>query len=235
MAAVVVSDSLPMLAQCLCQSIVTRSPTCRPRTVPMSVYHHNREPLGNRLSESPRRLPLRSWRVRRSRNHRPGLELLECRLVLSPTIFTVNSTGSGASGSGQSGTLPYVISQANVNANTAGSEIEFDSSVFSSPQTITLGATLVLSETAGPEVIDGPGAGLVTVSGGGMVSVFEINNGVTATLSGLTISDEARATAAGGGLYQTTGATTLTDCTISEAVTPPRAMAAAWKTMARPH
>ena len=37
----------------------------------------------------------------------------------------------------------------------------------SSPQTITLGATLVLSETAGPEMIDGPGAGLVTVSGGG--------------------------------------------------------------------
>ncbi len=180
----------------------------------MSVYHHNREPLGNRLSESPRRHPFRSWRVRRSTNHRPGLELLECRLVLSPTIFTVNSTGSGASGSGQSGTLPYVISQANVNANTAGSEIEFDSTVFSSPQMITLGATLVLSETAGPEVIDGPGSGLVTVSGGGMVSVFEINNGVTATLSGLTISDGRAAAGDGGGL-QNYGTTTLTDCTIS--------------------
>ena len=105
-------------------------------------------------------------------------------MVLSPTIFTVNSTGSGTSGSGTSGTLPYVISQANTNTNTDGSEIEFDPSVFSSPQTITLGATLVLSETTGPEVIDGPGAGLVTVSGGGTVGVFEVDSGVTATLSG---------------------------------------------------
>ncbi len=123
-------------------------------------------------------------------SHRPRLELLEPRVVLSPTIFTVDSTGNGTSGSGTSGTLPYVISQANANTNTDGSEIEFDSSVFnsSSPQTITLGATLVLSETAGPEVIDGPGAGLVTVSGGGTVQVFEVESGVTATLSGLTIS-----------------------------------------------
>jgi hypothetical protein len=49
--------------------------------------------------------------------------LLETRVVLSPTIFTVDSTGSGTSGSGTSGTLPYVISQANANANTDGSEI----------------------------------------------------------------------------------------------------------------
>ena len=127
----------------------------------MSVYHHDREPHGNRLSESPRRTPRRRSRERRATCHRPRLELLESRVVLSPTIFTVDSTGSGTSGSGTSGTLPYVISQANANPNTDGSEIEFDPSVFtsSSPQTITLGATLVLSETTGPEVIDGPGAG----------------------------------------------------------------------------
>ena len=111
-------------------------------------------------------------------------------MVLSPTIFTVDSMGSGTSGSGTSGTLPYVISQANANTNTDGSEIEFDPSVFTSsaPQTITLGATLVLSETAGPEVIDGPGAGIVTVSGSDASRVFLVDNGVTASISGLTIS-----------------------------------------------
>ena len=82
-----------------------------------------------------------------------------------------------------------------------------------SQQTITLGATLVLSETAGPEVIDGPGAGLVTVSGGGAVSVFEVDSGVTASLSGLTISGGSTA-GNGGGLYNY-GTTTLTNCTVS--------------------
>ncbi len=92
------------------------------------------------------------------------------------SVYTVNSTSGAISGSGTSGTLPYVMFLANANANpgTDGAEIQFDSSVFSSPQTITLGATLVLSEKFGPEVIDGPGAGLVTVSGGGTVGVFQI-------------------------------------------------------------
>src|SRR5262249_13209087 len=114
--------------------------------------------------------------------HRPVLELLEPRVVLSATIYTVNSTGGGLSGSGTSGTLPYVISQANSDPNNDGVEIEFDSSVFSSPRTITIAATLSLSDDYGPELIDGPGAGLVTVSGGNAVSVFQVSGGVTASL-----------------------------------------------------
>jgi predicted outer membrane repeat protein len=140
--------------------------------------------------------------------------VLERRAVLSPTIFTVDSTGNSTSGSGTSGTLPYVISQANANGNADGSEIEFDSSVFnsSSPQTITLGATLVLSETAGPEVIDGPGAALVTISGGGTVGVIQVDSGVTAMLSGLSISG-GRTTGDGGGL-ENFGTATVSGCTI---------------------
>ena len=180
----------------------------------MSVYDHDRQPLGNRLSDSPRRTARRPRRGLRATAHRPRLELLESRVVLSPTIFTVDSTGSGTSGSGMSGTLPYVISQADSNSNADGSEIEFDSSVFSSQQTITLGATLVLSETVGPEMIDGPGSGLVTISGGGAVSVFEVSNGVTASLSGLTISDGSTA-GNGGGLYNDGGTITLTNVTVS--------------------
>ncbi len=117
------------------------------------------------------------------------------------SVYTVNSPGGAISGSGTSGTLPYVVFLANANANPGGNgaEIRFDSSVFASPQTITLGATLVLSQTIGPEVIDGPGAGLVTVSGGGTVGVFQIDSGVTATLSGVTITD-GFTTGDGGGI-----------------------------------
>ena len=129
----------------------------------------------------------RSWLRRRRRlPHRPGLEALEPRVVLSPTIYTVNSTGNGTGGSGTSGTLPYVISQANADSNPDGSEISFDPTVFSTPQTIDLDATLVLSETSGPEVIDGSQA--VTISGQDAGTVFQVQSGVTATISGPTIT-----------------------------------------------
>jgi hypothetical protein len=138
------------------------------------------------------------------------MEALESRLLLSgsPTIFTVNSTGNGTTGTGDSGTLPYVIGLANANTNTAGSEIQFDPTVFATPQTITLASTLVLSETAGPEMIDGLGASIVTVSGGGAVEVFSVTSGVTAFLSGLTISGGSATQ--GGGILDDGGRVTLT-------------------------
>ena len=81
------------------------------------------------------------WRMRTRRVRRlVMLDGLENRLLFSggPTVYTVNSTGNATSGSGDSGTLPYVIGQADLNTNTAGSEIEFDTTIFGSPQTITL-------------------------------------------------------------------------------------------------
>ncbi len=67
-------------------------------------------------------------------------------------------TGSGSSGTGTSGTLPYVIGQADLNPNLAGSVIQFAPTVFSAsnPQTITLTSTLELGGPSGPMVIDGP-------------------------------------------------------------------------------
>jgi predicted outer membrane repeat protein len=140
--------------------------------------------------------------------------LLESRVVLSPTIFTVDSPGSGTSGSGTSGTLPYIISLANANTSTDGSEIEFDPSVFtsSSPQTITLGATLVLSEAAGPEVIDGPGAGLVAISGNNTSVPFSIAADTVASISGLSIIDGNGTY--GGGLFNE-GTLTITNTTFT--------------------
>ncbi len=60
--------------------------------------------------------------------------------------------------------------------------------MFSTPQTITLtGSQLELSNTSGTQTITGPAAG-VTVSGGGLSRVFQVDAGVTASISGLTIT-----------------------------------------------
>ena len=155
-------------------------------------------------------------RCRASRGRRSWLpESLEGRVLLSgnPTVYTVDLTSANGSGTGSSGDLVYVIGQANSNSNTAGSLIEFDRSVFSSPKTISLTGTLTLSETAGPEVIEGPGANLVTISGGGSVQVVTVNSGVTATISALTISGGS-ASASGGGIINN-GTLTLADSTIA--------------------
>src|SRR5262245_49348916 len=85
-------------------------------------------------------------------------EGLEDRVVLSPTLYTVNAVTDTGAGTGTTGDLRYVIGRANGDPNPDGSLIRFDPTAFSSPQTITLSSTLELSGTAGPEVIDGPGA-----------------------------------------------------------------------------
>ncbi len=151
---------------------------------------------------------------RRPRCPSLGLETLEGRILLSgnPTIYTVNSVGNSDAGSGTSGTLPYVIGQANADANPAGSLIEFDPTVFAAPQTITLAGTLELTEAAGPEVINGPGASLVTVSGNNAVEVFNVGSGVTATLSSLTVSG---GSATNGGGIDNLGTLMLSDNVIN--------------------
>ncbi len=131
----------------------------------------------------------------------------------SATIYTVNSTGnSPTDGSGTSGTLPYLIAQANANTSPAGSEITFDPTVFGTPQTIELADTLVLSETAGPEVVDAAGVSTVTISGGNSVGVIEVDAGTTADVTLLTISD---GLATQGGGIDNGGTLTLVDVTLS--------------------
>jgi hypothetical protein len=170
--------------------------------------------------------------IRRARQHALArrnrrlwaLEGLEGRVLLSgnPTYYTVNLTGDTGASSGTdayptagtpSGDLLWAISQANANTNSAGSVIEFDPTVFASPQMITLSSTLVLSDSAGPEVIEGPGAGVV-ISGNHAVEVFAVNGGVTATLAGLTISGGSAGYFGGG--INNGGALTVTGSNITE-------------------
>ena len=128
------------------------------------------------------------------------------------TYYTVTDTSASAI---DTGSLSYAIAQANANANTHGSVIEFDPTVFATQQTIGLASTLQLGETAGPEVIVGPSAGVV-ISGdnsGSSVGVFNVTKASTnATLIGLTISGGSATF--GGGLYNS-GTATLYDVTVS--------------------
>ena len=83
-----------------------------------------------------------------------------------------------------------------------------------SGQTIILtGGQLELNNTGGTQLITGPAAG-VTVSGGGLNRVFEVDQSVTASLSGLTITGGGGTSDRGGGLLNL-GTVTLTNCTIS--------------------
>ena len=96
---------------------------------------------------------------------------------------------------------------------SGNSSITFDKKVFTTPQTITLtGGQLELSNTSETETITGPKAG-VTVNGGGLSRVFQVDGLVTASLSGLTITG-GKSASYGGGVYNY-GSLTLTNCTVS--------------------
>jgi hypothetical protein len=122
----------------------------------------------------------------------PTVLALEDRRLMS--TFTVTSTLDN----GTVGTLRWAVGQAN---SAGGAEtIAFDKTVFKTQQTIILtGTELELSDTSGTETITGPKAG-VTVSGGGLSRVFQVDGGVTASMSALTITGGNDVNVFGGGI-----------------------------------
>lgn len=75
------------------------------------------------------------------------------------------------------------------NSTPGAATVTFDSTVFATPQTITLASTLALSDTM---TLAGPGANLLTVSGNKAVRVMTIDtptSGQKITVSGLTIAN----------------------------------------------
>jgi hypothetical protein len=122
-------------------------------------------------------------------------------VLLSITVLNTNDSGGGS------------LRQAIIDANTtAGADtIVFDSTVFNTPRTITLtSGELGISDDL---AVQGPGANLLSVSGNQASRVFQIGAGVTASISGLTITGGSTVDF-GGGLFNG-GAMTLTDCTVS--------------------
>src|SRR5262249_43826190 len=138
-----------------------------------------------------------------------------------PTLYTVdrftdhNPPPATGEGSGTTGDLRYVIGKANADPNPDGSLIRFDATVFATPQTINLQATLELSETGGLEEIRGTAAGLATVSAEAHVRVFQVDGGVTAAIGGLTIADGLTSGSFGGAGILNHGSLTVANSRIS--------------------
>ena len=150
------------------------------RPLPLYFYEFPSAGFHNRLS----RIKDFKTRQRRGRNPSvtPALVELERRILLTGIVVN-NPTDVPVEGQ-------IDLRQAIVQANSNGGDqtITFDSTVFATSQTISLtGSQLELSDITGNETIIGPAAGL-TVDGGGLSRVFQVDTGVTASISGLTIS-----------------------------------------------
>ena len=152
-------------------------------------------------------------RVRGGHQFRLDPLLLEDRCLLS-NVFTVTSIADTSPANNPAmGTLRWAIEQAN--ASSAGATINFS---LNTPATIVLGqGPLVLADQSGTLAIDGPGTGLLTISGNGQSNVFAFSAieqpAQTASISNLTIADGS-INGAGGGIFNA-GSMMLTGVTIT--------------------
>jgi hypothetical protein len=168
--------------------------------------------LGKWLRARYRKATLWARSNRQARSTRPSrimprLEALEDRTVPS-TLTVTNNLDTGVAGDGS---LRGEIAAAN-----SGDTINFDSSL--AGQTITLtNGELAITQSLD---IEGPGAGLLTVSGNNATRVFDVNAGATVTIAGMTIADglangsSIGHTSAGGGILNA-GDLTLTGDVVS--------------------
>lgn len=131
----------------------------------------------------------------------------------SANTFTVTNTRDNggvnpAPGAG-TGTLRQAI--VDVNANAGPDTINFPAGFAG---TITLESEL--PQITQDVTINGTGAGMVTVSGASAFRVFSIGTGVTASISGLTISNgNAPPLESGGGIFALGADLTVTNCIFS--------------------
>ncbi len=127
------------------------------------------------------------------------------------SAFTVNSLNDPATVT--AGTLRWAVQQAN--ANMGNDTITFAEGL-TGPIILTQGQ-LELDNTSGTTIITGPGANVLSISGNNTSRVFQFDSGVTADISGLTITDGHAGASSpnGGGILNNGGTVTLNSCTIS--------------------
>src|SRR5438552_5263794 len=151
----------------------------------------------------------RGGRIRRPDRHvRPQLEALEDRNLLS-SLTVVNLADSG------SGSLRDADQQANA---AAGAHTIRFAAGLSGQITLTSGQ-LEISDATGPTTINGPGANLLAVNGNNSDRVFQVDTGVTAAFSGITITGgqaaySGQSTYSGGGIFNN-GTLTLTNTALA--------------------
>jgi hypothetical protein len=125
--------------------------------------------------------------------------------------LVVNSTADPVAGNTTPGQLTLRAAIQLANVNPVLSPITFN--LGGGRHTIKLSSTLELSNTVDGLSIDGPGAGLLTISGGGTNRVFLVSTGATAALSGLAI--EHGQSSQGGAILDRNGTRSLTNCSVS--------------------
>jgi hypothetical protein len=140
-----------------------------------------------------------------SRRYRPRLEALEDRLA--PALLWTVTDGGDSVFDPQSLRFAMLLAQ-------PGDTIDFAPAV----RKISLGSGLEVRTNV--SIVNDQGTGPVTIDGGGAVTPFTVDAGVTASLSGLTIAHGNVALSIlapfgdGGGILNQ-GTLTLTDCTLS--------------------
>ena len=131
---------------------------------------------------------------------------VQISLVVESSSGTIDASPAAASL-----TLPDAVSLADQFRYSA-IDITFDPTAFATATTITLtGSQLELSNTGGMQSLTGPAMG-VTISGGGLSRVLQVDGGVTASLSDLTISGGSATLGAG---LEVMGTVTVTGCTFA--------------------
>jgi IPT/TIG domain len=127
-------------------------------------------------------------------------------------IWTVTNTLASGPGS-----LFKAVQNANFTTTTP-SLITFDPTVFATPQTITLAASLLFGNAVQPITVAGPTGVAVTIDGnrqgGAMIQDFVIDAGVVA-IENLSIANGNAGSGNGGGLLVLAGNVTVDNCTIT--------------------
>ena len=142
------------------------------------------------------------------RGVRPEVLALEGRQMLSTVIPVTSSVDTGA------GTLRAAIVAAD--AATVPVTIDFE---LPTPATITLTqGPLELSGDAPSITIDGPGSDQLTISGVGASGIFQVEPGVSATISGCSLVD---GLANVGGAVDNSGNLTLSGCQLEGSASKP--------------
>lgn len=139
---------------------------------------------------------------------RPQVLLLEDRRLMTAIIPVTSTADSGA------GTLRAAVAEADaLPASEGPAVIDFD--LKRGAQIELTSGQLELSNTATPIEIDGPGEQALTIDAGGTSGVFQIDGGVTASISGATVTGGNVGNWGRGGDVLNEGTLTLTDVTLS--------------------
>ena len=109
-------------------------------------------------------------------------------------ILVTNTNNNGV------GSLRQAIADAN--ATTTNDEIRF-STLFDTPQTISLTSGELVIANSGSLIINGTGADKLTISGNNQSRIFSINAGTNVSLSKIAIADGNVANGSGGGILNT--------------------------------